>query len=108
MMSVLVKGYFFYSAPYFLWAFLVLIAKVRKQVTHIGFIGLTIALLLIASVWLGPRDPSGLPIQWMLYWPLAGILLLVFAGATTIYLNIKAPNKKFNMDSGADAPPPVN
>lgn len=29
---------------------------------------------------LGPRDPSGLPYQWFLYWPLAGILLLVVVG----------------------------
>lgn len=95
MTSILVGGFFFYAAPFILWAFLVLVAKVRKFVIHAGFIGVTVSLLLIASVWLGPRDPSGLPIQWMMYWPLAGILLVVFAGAATMYLNIKTPNKAF-------------
>jgi len=104
VLSILVGSFFFYAAPFILWTFLVLVAKVRKVVIHAGFIGVTAALLLIASAWLGPRDPSGLPIQWMMYWPLAGILLVVFAGAATVYLKIKTPNKAFKSgtpESGA-------
>ena len=48
-----------------------------------------LALLLIASLWLLPPDRSGLPIQWLLYWPLALILQIVIGGATAIILSAR-------------------
>ena len=78
-------GYLFYAAPHLLWAVIAALAKFSGAVWHAGFVASSIALAAIASLWLGPRDPSGLPLQWMLYWPLAVVLLLVIAGGTAIY-----------------------
>ena len=74
----LVWGFTFYVAPYFLWACLALALKPSLFVWHAGFVASSVSLLLVGaiSVW-GPRDPSGLPYQWLLYWPLAGVLLVV-------------------------------
>ena len=96
--SVLFGGFLFYAAPYFLWAVIVAAAKPSNVVAHSGFIASTLALALIASFWFFPPDPSGLPMQWMLYWPLAIILLITIAGGTAIYLRIKAPNKALKRD----------
>lgn len=86
MASVLFGGFLFYAAPHLLWAALVLAAKVSNVVAHAGFIACTAALGIIASFWFFPPDPSGLPLQWMLYWPLALILLVCVAGGTAAYV----------------------
>jgi hypothetical protein len=91
--SVLIGGFLFYAAPHLLWAVVVAIGKPSNVVAHSGFIASTLALVLIASLWLFPPDPSGLPMQWMLYWPLAIILLIFVAGGTAAYVRTKAPNK---------------
>lgn len=84
-------GYLFYSAPHLLWAIAATAAKASRAVWHAGFIASSIALVAIASLWLGPQDPSGLPLQWMLYWPLALALQLVMAGGTAIYGRARRP-----------------
>jgi hypothetical protein len=86
MASVLFGGFLFYAAPHLLWAAIVLVGKVSNVVAHAGFIASTVALGMIASFWFFPPDPSGLPLQWMLYWPLALILLVFFAGGTAAYV----------------------
>jgi len=91
--SVLFGGFLFYAAPYLLWAVIVAITKASNLVAHVGFISITISLLSIASFWFSPGDPSGLPMQWLLYWPLAIILFIFVAGGTAAYLRIKVPNK---------------
>jgi hypothetical protein len=93
MASVLFGGFLFYAAPHLLWAVIVAIAKLSNAVAHAGFIASTVALGVIACFWLYPGDPSGLPFQWMLYWPLALILLVVITGSTAAYICIKEPNK---------------
>ncbi len=85
VVPVLLWGTLFYSAPHLLWSFITLIAKFSGAVTHAGFIGSSVALALIASLWFLPPDPSGLPMQWMMYWPLAFILQLSIASAVGIY-----------------------
>jgi hypothetical protein len=86
MFSVyVIGGYLFYAAPHLLWAVVATVAKCSAAVWHAGFIASSIALALVASLWLGSGDPSGLPLQWMLYWPLAIVLQLVIAGGTAIY-----------------------
>ena len=95
--SVLFGGFLFYAAPYLLWAAIVVLVKVSNLVAHSGFIAITISLLLIASFWLFPGEPSGLPMQWMLYWPLAIILLIFVTGGVTVYLRSKTPNKAIKM-----------
>ena len=93
-------GYLFYSAPHLLWAIVATAAKASRAVWHAGFIASSIALAAIASLWLGPQDPSGLPLQWMLYWPLALVLQLVVAGGTAIYRRArKTPNPSINTDA---------
>lgn len=71
-------GFLFYAAPHLLWAVVSNAVKPALVVWHAGFIASSCALVLVAavSVW-GPRDPSGLPYQWFLYWPLAGLLLVI-------------------------------
>lgn len=82
LLSHLAWGSLFYAAPHLLWAALSAVAKPASGVRHAGFVASSSALLLVCalSVW-GPRDPSGLPYQWLAYWPLAGLLLgLVLVG----------------------------
>ena len=93
-------GYLFYAGPHLLWAVIAALAKFSGAVWHAGFIASSIALAAIASLWLGPRDPSGLPLQWMLYWPLALVLQLVIVGGTAIYGRAKkSPNPYINTDA---------
>lgn len=70
----------FYAAPHLLWAALCAALGPAAWVRHLGQLSASGALLLIGtwSFW-GPRDASGLPFQWLLYWPLAGILLAAVA-----------------------------
>ena len=78
LLTKLAWGFLFYAAPHFLWAALSAAIKPVLVVWHSGFLVSSCALLLVGtwSVW-GPRDPSGLPYQWFVYWPLSGLLLLV-------------------------------
>lgn len=71
-------GLLFYAAPHLLWTVLSNAIKPTLGVWHAGYAVSSCALLLVAalSVW-GPRDPSGLPYQWFVYWTLSGVLLVV-------------------------------
>lgn len=71
-------GGLFYAAPHLLWAVLSNAMNPALGFWHAGFVTSTCTLLLVAalSVW-GPRDPSGLPYQWFVYWPLAGFFQVV-------------------------------
>lgn len=71
-------GLLFYAAPHILWAIVTNAIKPALVVWHAGFFTSSCALLLVAavSVW-GPRDQSGLPYQWLVYWPLSAVLLVV-------------------------------
>lgn len=86
-------GYLFYAAPHFLWAVIAATAQFSSAVRHAGLIASSVALAMIASFWLGPQDSSGLPLQWMAYWPLALVLQLVMASSTAIYLRARAARK---------------
>jgi hypothetical protein len=106
--SYVLGGYLFYAAPHLLWAVIAALAKFSGAVWHAGFVASTIALAAIASLWLGPRDPSGLPLQWMLYWPLAIVLQLVIVGGTAIYCRAKkTPNIAFEKDAPKSARPSI-
>jgi len=72
--SYVFAAFFFYAAPYLLWAIIAKFAGYSIAVRHAGFIAATVALLAIAALWLLPGDRSGLPMQWLLYWPLALVL----------------------------------
>lgn len=106
--AYLVGGLLFYAAPYLLWLVVMVIGGFSNAISHSGFIACSVALVIISSFWLFPGDPSGLPMQWMLYWPLAAILMIVIPVVTALYRRSQSPNNQLNTDSGADAPPPVN
>jgi len=78
LITHLVWGFLFYAAPHFLWAGLSAALRPSLVVWHSGFLASSASLLLVGalSIW-GPRDPSGLPYQWLVYWPLSGFLLIV-------------------------------
>ncbi len=98
-------GYLFYAAPHLLWAIIAAIAKFSSAVSHAGFVASSIALSAIASLWLGPSDPSGLPLQWMLYWPLAVVLQIIIAGGIAIFRRArKMPNPLMERDQLSAAP----
>ena len=86
-------GFLYYGARFLLWAIVVKLFKTSNRVAHTGFIFVIVSLLAIASLWLVPPDPSGLPMQWLLYWPLAAILLILGPGCVAIYKNSKSPNQ---------------
>jgi len=85
LFKIIAGSFFFYSAPYFLWLVVIKIFKASNTLTHAGFIACTASLFLIASIWFLPPDPSGLPIQWMAYWPLSGALMFIFGGVVFVY-----------------------
>lgn len=90
--SILIGGFLFYAAPHLLWAVIVALSKPSNIVAHSGFVASTLTLALIASFWFFPPDPSRLPMQWMLYWPLAIILLFIVPGGAAVYVRKNAPN----------------
>jgi len=78
LITHLVWSFLFYAAPHFLWAGLSAALRPALMVWHSGFIASSALLLFVGalSVW-GPRDPSGLPYQWLVYWPLSEVLFVV-------------------------------
>ena len=91
--SYLIGGTFFYVAPFLIWLIIALTIKTSNTVTHLGFIACVISLGLISSLWLLPPDPSGLPIQWMAYWPLSAILCVTLALVSFFYKKWVTANK---------------
>lgn len=78
LLTHLAGGFLFYAAPHLLWVALCSVLNPARVVRHLGLLLSSAALLAVCapSLW-GPRDPSGLPYQWLVYWPLAGAALLV-------------------------------
>ncbi len=85
-------GFLFYAAPHLLWAAIAVVGKFSSPTWHAGFIASSIALLAIAAFWLGPGDSSGLPIQWMLYWPLALVLMAVVPSVVSLVRKSRQAN----------------
>ena len=81
----LLYGGLFYCAPFLAFALLHISLKLPKIVAHSGYIAASLSLVAISSLWLLPPDPSGLPIQWMAYWPLSIILIVIFVGGSFAY-----------------------
>jgi hypothetical protein len=82
--TYIVFGFLFYAAPHLLWVFIALIGKFSNRAWHVGLVASTIALAAISSLWALPGDPSGLPMQWLVYWPLAIVLQVILAGLTAL------------------------
>ena len=97
--ATVLGGYLFYAAPQLLWVFIGSLVRFSNAMWHAGLVAASIALAAIAAVWLGPGDPSGLPIQWLVYWPLAVVLQLVVGGITALYRRARAPNSALLTDA---------
>ena len=79
-------GFLYYSAPHLLWAFVAALSKASPAICHAGFIAASLALVAIALVPLtGARDPSGLALQWVAYWPCALVLQTLFVAVTAAF-----------------------
>lgn len=83
-LTFLMGGFLFYTGPHLLWGIVASVGAFSKVVWHAGFIASTVALLATSAFWLGPRDTSGLPMQWILYWPLALTLMLVLPAIVSL------------------------
>lgn len=70
-------GALFYAAPHLLWAVTAKLSKAPSLVEHAGFIAASLALALLSVMSFVEHDPSGLPLQWLAYWPLALVLQAV-------------------------------
>ena len=79
--AVLLGGSLFYAAPHLLWAGLCATVKPSLPIAHAGFVLASVALVFIGAMSFVSHDPSGLPIQWLLYWPIAGVMLVVVSVA---------------------------
>jgi hypothetical protein len=97
--AVVLGGYFFYAAPHLLWVFIGAAVRFSNAIWHAGLIAASLALAAIAALWLGPGDPSGLPMQWLVYWPLAVVLQIVSAALTALYRRARAPNSALVNDA---------
>jgi hypothetical protein len=83
-MSFIVGGFLFYAAPHLLWAVISAFLKPALPVQHAGFVAACSALLAILVLSFFAHDPSGLPLQWLLYWPLAAVAQVLAVIATFI------------------------
>ena len=97
--AMVLGGYLFYAAPHLLWVFIGALVRFSNAMWHAGLVAASIALAAIAAVWLGPGDSSGLPLQWLVYWPLAVVLQIVLAGLTALYRRARAPNSALLTDA---------
>jgi hypothetical protein len=96
--ATLIGGYLFYAAPHLWWTLIAGLGHFSDATWHMGYVASSTSLAAIATFWFFPRDPSGLPMQWLIYWPLAIILQLVAAGLTAIFSGVKTP-----IDGAGDA-----
>ena len=94
-----VGGFLFYAGPFLLWMLICRVFNFPRAYWHTGLSVTTLALLLICSAWLFPPDPSGLPMQWVLYLPLAFILQTVLVAIFPLLRKV-LPNNRFNSDAG--------
>lgn len=69
----------FFALPQAVWLGLASATRASGNTRHAGLLAASLALLAVwaLAVW-GPRDPSGLPFAWLLYWPLciAGLVVV--------------------------------
>jgi hypothetical protein len=76
LVAHVVGGGLFYAAPHLVWALVAAAARPTPWIWHAGFVVSSLALAFISAMAFLVHDPSGLPYQWLAYWPLAGVLLL--------------------------------
>lgn len=76
----------FYFLPFLLWIAIARFSNLSHLYWHAGLVAASVSLtaIIVLSV-LGPNDPSGLPYEWLLYWPLAVVLQITFIGSVLLY-----------------------
>jgi hypothetical protein len=85
-LSGMLGGFLFYAAPFLAWALVVSLADFSRPVSHAGFIAAAVALVALTVLSLLAHEPSGLPIQWLIYWPLAIVLQVLSVSTTALYV----------------------
>ncbi len=78
-------GSLFYSLPFLVWLLITKLGSLSKPIAHSGFIACSLSMGLISLAWFLPPDPSGLPMQWVLYWPLSAFLVLIASVSTAFW-----------------------
>ena len=94
--AVFVGGYLVYAAPHLWWTLVAGLGHFSDAMWHAGYVASSIAIAAIAAFWFFPGDRTGLPMQWLLYWPLAMVLQLVVAGLTAIFRGVYAAKNIMN------------
>ena len=83
-------GFLFYATPFLVWAFVIVAVKLTGPVAHAGFIAALIVLAFFVAVsFFGTRDPSGLPLHWMVYLPFAFVLQASFIVVAILYVRLR-------------------
>ena len=98
-LAYVVGGFLYYAGPHLLWVVIAALGNFQDKVWHAGLLASSIALAAISAFWLFPGDRSGLPLQWMLYWPLAIILQAVIAGLGAFFNRTKPSNISLGSDT---------
>jgi len=75
VLVVQIESAFFYAAPHLAWGGFCALTRPAIWVQHGGYVLSTFSLAVISAMAFLVHDPSGLPYQWLLYFPLAGFLL---------------------------------
>ena len=89
----------FFSLPHFVWYSLCAAVRPTAPYWHVGLGSATVALGFVALMSYYSHDPSGLPYQWFIYWPLVG-LSHVFVAAAWLFAGRPRipPNPRLNAD----------
>ena len=85
LVAYLLGGVLFYAAPHLLWFVIATLSRFKGRIWHAGFIGASVALASLLVLSFTFHDSSGLPTQWLAYWPLALVLQAVLVGAVTLF-----------------------
>ena len=92
LLAYVFGGFLFYAAPHLLWAVISTLGKFSGIVLHAGFVAACIALAAVLLLSLVARDSSGLPVQWLLYWPFALLLQAALVGSSALYRRSRRPS----------------
>ena len=98
-LAYVVGGFLYCAGPHLLWVVIAALGNFQDKMWHAGLLASSIALAAISAFWLFPGDRSGLPLQWMLYWPLAIILQAVIAGLVALFNRAKPSNISLGSDT---------
>ena len=101
--AVFIGGYLFYAAPHLWWTLVSALGHFSDTMRHAQYVASSIALAAIAAFWFFSGDRTRLPMQWLLYWPLAMVLQFVVAGLTAIFISVNTPKSAMSSKPSSDS-----